>query len=129
MAEITRLVDTSILVDYLRGSETARDWLTGFAASELAISVITAAELVAGCRNRKEQRAVEKELAVYPMVWLSGPISATAWDWYREFHLSNGSGFLDCMIGASAYHNGLMVCSLNDKHFRPLPALRVERPY
>jgi predicted nucleic acid-binding protein len=128
MTEIARLVDTSIFVDYLRGNETAKDWVNGFPKGELAYSVITAAELLAGCRNRREQELVEKELALYPMVYILGAISVTAWEWYRQFLLSNGTGFLDCMIGASAHHYGLIVCTLNEKHFRPFADLDVERP-
>ena len=130
MAEsFSRLVDTSIFVDFLRGNEAARNWISGFPAGELAYSVITAAELLAGCRNRREQELVESELSQYPMVLVSGTISATAWEWYRQYQLSHGVGFLDCMIGATAHHYGLVICTLNDKHFRPLPELRVERPY
>jgi predicted nucleic acid-binding protein len=125
----SRLVDTSILVDFLRGSKIAENWLGGFASGELAISVVTAAELVAGCRNRREQNKVEKELALYPMLWISSGTSATAWEWYRQYHLSDGAGFLDCLIGASAYHHGVIVCTLNEKHFRPFPNTQVERPY
>jgi len=72
---------------------------------------------------------VEKELAMYPMIQISGVISLTAWEWYREYPLSHGVGFLDSLIGASAHHYDLIVCTLNDKHFRPLPDLKVERPY
>ena len=91
--------------------------------------MVTAAELLAGCRNRREQDMVEKELATYPMIQISGAISLTAGEWYRAYRLSQGIGFLDCLIGASAHHYGLTVCTLNDKHFRPLPDLQVERPY
>ncbi len=126
---ISRLVDTSILVDFLRGSKTAENWLDSFAPGELAISVVTAAELVAGCRNRREQNKVEKDLALYPMLWISSATSATAWEWYRQYHLSEGVGFLDCLIGASAYQHGIVVCTLNEKHFRPFPNTQVERPY
>jgi len=129
MGETSRLLDTSIFIDYLRGGETARSWLNGFSTDELAYSVVTAAELFAGCRNNREQAIVEKELALYPMIHISGAISQTALDWYREFHLSHGIGFIDCLIGASAHHYGLVICTLNDKHFRPLPDLKVERPY
>jgi predicted nucleic acid-binding protein len=129
MADITRLVDTSIFVDYLRGNETAKEWINSFPRGELAYSVITGAELLAGCRNRREQELVEKELALYPMVYISGMISVTAWEWYRELHLSHGAGFLDCLIGASAYQYGSTVCTLNDKHFKPFAGLSVERPY
>jgi len=129
MTDITRIVDTSIFVDYLRGNETAKEWMSNFPKGELAYSIITGAELVAGCRNRHEQELVEKELALYPMVHLSGMISVTAWDWYRQLHLSHGAGFLDCLIGASAHQYGLTICTLNDKHFKAFADLIVERPY
>jgi len=129
MTDIARLVDTSIFVDFLRGNEAAKEWVNGFSKGELTYSVITAAELLAGCRNRREQELVEKELALYPMVYISGAISVTAWEWYRQFHLSHGAGFLDCLIGASAHHYGLTVCTLNEKHFHPFTDLKVERPY
>jgi len=129
MADVTRLVDTSILIDFLRGNETANTWLDSFASGELAISVVTAAELVAGCRNQREQKQVEKDLALYPMILISSAISATAWEWYCQYHLSNGVGFFDCLIGASAYHLEITVCTLNEKHFRSFPGLRVERPF
>jgi predicted nucleic acid-binding protein len=129
MDDVTRLVDTTILIDFLRGSETANAWLDRFADGELSVSVITAAELVAGCRNRREQKRVEENLALYPMIFVSSAISATAWDWYRQHHLSDGVGFLDCLIAASAHQYGITVCTLNEKHFRPFPDLLVERPY
>ena len=129
MAEAARLLDTSVFIDFLRGSDTANTWIGNFSTSELAYSVITAAELIAGCRNRREQDIVERELALYPMIQVSGAVSQTAFEWYRQFHLSHGVGFLDCLIGASAHHYGLIVCTLNDKHFRPLPEVRLERPY
>ena len=125
----TRLLDTSIFVDYLRGNEICKEWLNNSSVNDMAYSIVTAAELLAGCRNRREQDLVEKELAIYSLIQISGAISLTAWEWYREYHLSHNVGFLDCLIGASARHYGLIVCTLNDKHFRPLPDLQVERPY
>lgn len=129
MAQSKYLVDTAIFIDYLRGSEIAKNWLTEFQSGELLVSVITGAELLAGCRNRQEQSLLEKELATYPMLDVSESISKLAWSWYRQFHLSHNTGFLDCLIGATAYYHNLPVFTLNDKHFRPLPDLSVERPY
>ncbi len=129
MTDTTHLLDTSIFIDYLRGNETAKAWFGNFSTNELAYSVITAAELLAGCRNRREQDIVEKELALYPMIHISGAISQTALEWYRQLHLRHGVGFLDCLIGASAHHYDLIICTLNDKHFRPFPDLKMERPY
>jgi len=123
------LADTTILVDFLRGRKEAKAWLEGFPVGELAISVITAAELLAGCHNKQEQKRLETELEQYVLILTSNVISSTAWEWYRQYRLSDGVGFFDCLIGASAYHYGFTVCTLNDKHFKPLPGLRVEMPY
>lgn len=109
MADAARLLDTSIFIDYLRGNETSKAWVNNFSTGELAYSVVTAAELLAGCRNRREQGSIENELALYPMIHISGAISQTALEWYRQFHLSHGIGFLDCLIGASAHHYSLTV--------------------
>lgn len=129
MADLAGLVDTTILIDFLRGHQAAGDWLEQFSADELAISLVTAAELVAGCRNRREQRQIMADLVSFPMVMISTEISATAWDWYCQYRLSDGVGFLDCLIAASAHHLGVTVWTLNDRHFRPFPDLKVERPY
>lgn len=126
---MTWLIETSILVDLLRGYAPARQWIDNLSSNDRYISVITAAELLAGCRNRNEQRSVEREIALYPILWLDEEGSRTAWAWYRQFRLSHGLGFLDCLIGATAHHHDLTLATLNEKHFAPLPKLRVERPY
>lgn len=59
------LLDATILVDLMRGSEPARNWIDSLPEGACTISVITAAELLAGCRNRTEQRTVERELDHY----------------------------------------------------------------
>jgi predicted nucleic acid-binding protein len=123
------LIETSILVDLLRGYPPARSWIDGLTPGEAAISVVTAAELIAGCRNQREQKLVEKELASYAILWDSEATSQLAWNWYREYHLSHGMDFLDCLIGAAAHHHGLVLYTLNDRHFAPLPGLHTSRPY
>ena len=126
---VTRLIETSVLVDFLRGHSPARAWIDSLPEGNAAISVVTAAELLAGCRNRREQKAVEDELAGYPTIWDSEATSQLALDWYRRFHLSDGVGFLDCLIGAAAYQHSLVLYTLNDRHFRPFPDIRIEQPY
>lgn len=123
------LIETSILVDLLRGVKSARVWVDSIPESARAISVVTVAELLAGCRNRSEQRLVEREVAQYETLWLSQSISQAALDFYKQFHLSHNVGFLDCLIAATASQTGLGVATLNQKHFAPFPGVATERPY
>ncbi len=123
------LLDTTILVDLFRGDAAARSWVDTIPETERAISVVTAAELLAGCRNRIEQRAVEREIELYEIVWMSEDISQSALDFYKQFRLSHNVGFLDCVIAATAMINGLRLATLNLKHFAPFSGLEITRPY
>lgn len=106
MADAWSVVKTSVLVDYL-----------------------TAAELLAGCRNRREQRLIEQELRQYEVLWGSPHSSATALAWFKQYHLSHGVGFLDCLIGAVAEEAGAVLYTLNESHFSPFSGSVMRRPY
>lgn len=129
MANERWLLDTSVLVDLLRGNTRARTWIDRLSEDARAISVVTAAELLAGCRNRREQRSVEREIELYDLLWLDESISARALELYKKFHLSHNTGFLDCLIAATALSYDLTVATLNVKHFAPIPKIQVVRPY
>lgn len=129
MADERWLLDTSVLVDLLRGEIRARTWIDTLDEKACAISVVTAAELLAGCPNRREQRSVEREIEMYDMLWLDEMISARALELYKNFRLSHGVGFLDCLIAATALEHDLILATLNVKHFSSLPNLQTRRPY
>ncbi|MCC7492237.1 MAG: type II toxin-antitoxin system VapC family toxin [Fimbriimonadaceae bacterium] len=123
------LLDTSLLVDLLRGSQQAADWLDPGAVRASAVSVVTSAELLIGCRNRNEQHRVEEELARFVLLPIDSQISMRAVELLAAKRLSHGVGFLDCLIAATAWSHDLAVVTLNLRHFEPLPDVRTERPY
>lgn len=55
------LVDTDVLIWYLRGNEKATIFLDSL--RELKLSAITWMELVQGCRNRLELERLKKDLS------------------------------------------------------------------
>jgi predicted nucleic acid-binding protein len=123
------IIDTTVLVDLLRGSSQARSFLTGVPLEGRLISAVTVAELVEGCRSRRELAVVERELRLYGVVWIDEAQSQLADRWHRRFRLSKGIGYLDCLIGAAAFRSSAPLVTLNDKHFRVLPGAIVSRPY
>ncbi|MBI2302807.1 MAG: type II toxin-antitoxin system VapC family toxin [Armatimonadetes bacterium] len=129
MSETRWLLDTSVLVDLLRGHAPAKDWVDALPAEVRFVSVVTVAELLAGCRNRREQRAVDHELSGYVVTWLDEPVSRRAVELYRRHHLSAGVGFFDCLIGATSVETGMTLATLNLRHFEPLEGVRSVRPY
>jgi len=128
-AETRWLLDTSVLVDMLRGSKVARAWIDSLPENARAIPVMTAAELVAGCRNRAEQRTVEREVELYEIVWLSEEVAQSALSSYKRFHLSHNVGFFDCLIAATASANDMRLATLNVKHFAPFSDVQIKKPY
>lgn len=129
MAATEYLIETTVLVDVLRGKPEAIAWVDGVPEQGRWVSVITVFELLAGCRNRREQRAVNQEMRGYQLLLLTEDISRTTLSWFERFSLSHGVGFLDSLIAATAFHQGLPIVTLNTKHFVPLPGVRVIRPY
>jgi predicted nucleic acid-binding protein len=123
MADAKWLLDTSVLVDLLRGRQEAREWIDSLDSNARWLSVVTVAELLAGSTNKREERIINRELELYQIEWIDEPTSQRALELYREFRLSHGVGFLDCMIAASAMEKRLLLATLNLKHFAPFVGL------
>lgn len=123
------LLDTAILVDLLRGHEPARKFIDSLSGSLRLVSFITVAELLCGCRNRREQALLELELGDYTWQWMNEATARLAIDLYREFRLPHGIGFHDCCVAATAIDVDVPLATTNVKHFAPIAQLAVIRPY
>lgn len=124
------LIDSDILIDAERGMADAVAFvLAQHATAGTQISAVSAMELIAGCRNRKELQVVESFLARTIIHEVSPRISQQARDWLRLFCLSHGFLIPDSLIAATAYHLGVPLYTKNVRHFQMLPALVVIRPY
>ena len=106
-----RLIETTILVDLVRGQAAAITWVNSVLPQDRWVSVITYFELLADCRNRREQRTVTREMRQYRLVHLTEEISHTPLDWFGRFHLSHGVGVLDSLIGATAVAQHLILAT------------------
>jgi len=124
-----RLIETTILLDLRRGKEEAITWVNGVALQDQWVSVITYLEWLAGCRNRREQRTVAREIHQYRRLHRTEGIFRTALAWFERFHLSPGVGMLDRLFGATVFAQHLTLATLNTKHVASCPGLRTERPY
>ena len=128
--ESRAFVDTDVLIDIARKDHRALDfWRRAEARSTMTCSVISVFELLAGCRNLKEQRAMLRSLSTVDIVQVESGDSVQALQWYRSYHLSRGVGFLDCFVAAAARRLDCQVHTLNTKHFRAIPGLKIMPPY
>lgn len=123
-------VDTDILIGIARRNPRAvQFWRRSTARTQMACSVISVFELLDGCRNLQERRATLRNLAGVEIIHVESGDSRDALQWYQSFHLSQGIGFLDCVIAAAAARLGFVLHTLNTKHFRVVPGLQVKQPY
>ncbi|MEW6657965.1 MAG: type II toxin-antitoxin system VapC family toxin [Thermodesulfobacteriota bacterium] len=119
------LLDTDVLVDYLRDREEAVAYLE-FHAESLLISAMTAAELFAGVREGAERRRLVEFLAVMEIIPVDAAIAQKGGLFRRDYGPSHGVGLADALIAATAELHQARLVTLNARHF---PMVEVEVPY
>jgi len=110
------LVDTSILIDLLRGHPGARDYLRGLDELPL-VSEVTRVEILRGLRTA-ERDATERLFDTLRWVAVDESIARRAgelgrrWDRHRP-----GIALADLIIAASTEHQGAELATTNVRHF------------
>ncbi len=121
------LVDTDVIVWYMRGNTRAASTLRKL--DRFAISAVTYMELLQGMRNKEEVRLLRAALKIWntPIVAISEEISGKAVAYVEQYFLSHSLRLADALIGATATINGLQLLTGNEKHYRILPDLVVQK--
>jgi predicted nucleic acid-binding protein len=123
------LFDTTIFIDHLRRSVTAREaWRSAAAeGNEIVASVITKTELLAGMRSPEPQ--VTREL-MQSMTWIdvNEEIAELGGTWARRYRRSHHDiALTDYLVGATAHQLGAALWTTNVRHFPMYRGLRA--PY
>lgn len=124
------LLDTDILIWYLKGDQNAYDLIHSL--DRFAISVVTYMELVQGMRNKEELRALKRTLKQWNVktIYISEEISAQALFYVEEYFLSHSMQLADALIAATSVNYGTILHTANAKHYRIVkePEIEVFRP-
>ena len=110
------LVDTDVLIEYLRGREKAIEYLESL-ASDLNISVISVAELFAGIREDEEERNLQQFLLAFTVLPVTEKVARRGGLYRREYTRSHGTGLADALIAATAGELSLSLVTFNRRHF------------
>jgi len=119
------LLDTDVLIDFLRGVPPAVEWLEQLQARPL-ISVITIAELRAGMKSGEEP-VLERLIEAVMTCEITPGIARLGGDFRRRFGPSHGAGLADALIAATSVTRNARLVTLNVRHFPMLED--VHRPY
>ena len=119
------LVDTDVLIWYLRGNQNAYDLI--HALDHFCISSVTYMELVQGMRNKSELKTLQNTLKNWGVktLYISEEISARALFYVEEYFLSHSMQLADALMGATATQHGLTLITANDKHYRVIKGLEI----
>ena len=89
------LIDTDVLIEYLRGRDKAAEYLEDLTAN-LSISVISIAELFAGLKGDEEERALQQFLLAFTVLPVTERVARTGGFYRRDYRPSHGTGLSGC---------------------------------
>lgn len=120
------LVDTDVIIWYMRGSEKAARAL--FRLGDFSVSAVTYMELVQGMRNRKELNALRHQLRAWTckVIPLDEEISNRATGYVEQFFLTHSVRLADALIAATAVAHGAPLLTGNARHYRPIKDLKIK---
>jgi predicted nucleic acid-binding protein len=119
------LLDSDILIDYLRGLSAARNYFKSVDAA--AISVVSVTELVSGARNNEEEAAMNELFSTMHIVDVDEKIAREGGRLRRQFLRSHNVETADALIAATSILHRLQLVTLNRRHYPMLADVLV--PY
>ncbi len=120
------LIDTDVLIWYLKGNEKAKAAIENLLT--FSISVVTYMELVQGMRNQRELRELRRALKEWRanILYIDEEISSKAMFLVERHFLSNSLRLADALIASTALTNGLPILTANNKHYKIVNQLKIE---
>jgi predicted nucleic acid-binding protein len=128
---MSKLLDTTVLVDVIRKKEAALDYIDSARKAEglLHLSIVTKMELIIGCRDKIEVQKTEKLLADYDILDITPLISRKAYELIVRFSKSHGMAIPDAIIAATTMVKNAVLVTSNIRHFSMIEGLQLEKPY
>jgi hypothetical protein len=120
------IFDSDILIDTSRGVGQAVQTLEEFDQTHtLSVSVVTELELMVGCNNKKEFKALNQFLDRFKVFHLSESISRKAVELFQQYRLSHDVLIADMLIASTALTYDVELISKNQKDFKFIDDLKL----
>ncbi len=129
MANPRVLIDTSVIIDFLRKKNKINSWLWRVRENnECFMSSVTLFELQCGVKTKKHSEDIAKLLKWIKTIPFDDEIAEIASIIYKRLKLEhNQIEFRDIFIAATAIAANLSVATLNIKHFERIKDLNLLR--
>lgn len=120
------LIDSDILIDFLRGTKEARDFLLESRKdSALIISVVNVMEIYSGedIKDYNKRKIIEEFLSDFEIILLDKGLAKRA----GEIKLNYQTPFADAIMAATAFALDAVLVTKNIKHFSKIKGLKIKK--
>ena len=117
------LVDTSVIIDFLRRKDKEKTLLYKLSNNDLYASMVTHTELYSGVsvwEKKEAKEELEELFSGITLLPLTNEVSQEAGHIKAQSH---DSSILDCIIAATALHHDLDIVTLNKKDFEKIKGI------
>jgi predicted nucleic acid-binding protein len=123
------ILDTSVLIDLLRGFQPATAWFAGLGRQRSAITPVVWMETIQGATNRVKRAQAIRLLRQFRIEHPTEDDNRWAMRQVAHFYLSHSVQLADAMIASVAVRLAVPLYTTNLKHFQSLPAVDAKKPY
>lgn len=123
------IIDSDILIDYLRLQEKAISFLDNLTQKDRCIAQITVFELLKGCTRKTQENQINRFIKKFSIINLDTKIAKKALEIYRVKRWTIGLGIADSFIAATAIINKSELITRNTKHYKTITDLKLKTPY
>ena len=117
------LIDTDVMVDFLRGHRKAVALVARY-SDRIILSSIVAAELYAGVRGEKELHTLDSLISLFRVVPVSAALARSGGLYKRDYAKSHGVGLADAVIAATTKAENADLKTLNTKHYPMIEGIK-----
>ena len=117
------LCDTNILIEFYKNNPQINQIFRAVGRNDLAISVITEAELYFGALNKAELQMIQRHLSSLHRFGLDTAVSNQFLQLMATYSLSHKLSIPDALIAATALVHNVELFTLNVKDFHFIPGL------
>ncbi|MDT3739144.1 MAG: type II toxin-antitoxin system VapC family toxin [Candidatus Kapabacteria bacterium] len=111
------LCDTDVIIEFYKDNLIVAKKLHQITVDRIAISSITAAELIYGALNKRELTKICKDIGSLKVISLNQRINVRFLELMKKYSLSHKLKIPDCIIAATAIEYNYQLFTLNTKDF------------
>lgn len=116
------LLDTDVLVDFLRGYSKAVTFINANSPRIILPSIVVA-ELYAGIKGDTELTVLENFISIFRVIPMTSEIAKRGGLYKRDYGKSHGIGLADAIIAATCEVENAELKTLNVRHYPMIKGL------